>query len=114
MKLIRIGRAEGCVFVGLEVGSYCFVPVECIILKAADGKITFDPVLYVVSSWHKRNSAFNTDTSGTRLFPQLDGYVDIQEGTMAAKYIEKLQRIYSGRESVKADGGRDRLIFAHQ
>lgn len=98
MNLIRIDGIKGCIFTGSEKGSYCFVPVECIVLKSTGGKITFDPGLYVFSSWHKRNSAFNTDTSGTRLFPHPEGYLEHWEGTSAASYIQRLQRVYSRRE----------------
>lgn len=74
-----------------------------------DGNITLDPVLYVSSSWHKRNSAFNTQSYGTRLFPQPDGYLEHWEGIGAAEYIHRLQRTYSAREAYRAEGSRRSL-----
>jgi hypothetical protein len=96
--ILTIGTETGYLFEGTQPGSLVFVPATCI-ASASDGKFHVDKLQYVQSGWDVKNMRFNTgETSGNRLFPNLNRLVTTFDETEPACFIERLQRSLAGAD----------------
>ena len=66
---VTVAGQSGYLFESGNVGSYCFVPQDCVHV-ADDGRIIIDEVRYFRSGWALRNMrCAPTESPGTFLFP---------------------------------------------
>jgi hypothetical protein len=90
---IMIQGEHGYLFEGACPRTYTFVPEDCVEIHE-DGLFAIDCLCYIQKRWGTRNMAFNSEGSGSQLFPNERKPVTNVEAPGLDNFLERLRHGY--------------------